>query len=79
MIKLRKYLKGSGKTVVLILFLLILQAWCELELPTYTSKIVTTGDPDPESHGSSDARADQLCDCAPAVHHPGRRSVQQSV
>ena len=37
MIKLRKYLKGSGKTVVLILFLLILQAWCELELPTYTS------------------------------------------
>lgn len=42
MIKLRKYLKGSGKTVVLILSLLILsllilQAWCELELPTYTS------------------------------------------
>ena len=43
MIKLRKYLKGSGKVIALILALLILQAWCELELPTYTSKIVTTG------------------------------------
>ena len=40
---LAKYLKGSAGTIVLIIALLALQAWCDLELPNYTSRIVTGG------------------------------------
>ena len=40
MIKLMKYLKKSAGYVVLIIALLFLQAYCDLSLPDYTSKIV---------------------------------------
>ena len=38
-----KYLKGSAGVILCIVILLILQANCDLELPNYTSKIVTQG------------------------------------
>lgn len=37
------YLKKSGAVVALILVLLVIQAYCDLELPTYTAKIVDVG------------------------------------
>lgn len=43
MTKLAKYLKGSVAYVILIFGLLFLQAYCDLELPDYTSKIVNEG------------------------------------
>ena len=43
MIQLFKYLKDAGWTVGLIVLLLIVQAWCDLSLPTYTSDIVDVG------------------------------------
>lgn len=43
MIRLARYLKGSVGVIACILILLILQANCDLELPNYTSKIVTQG------------------------------------
>ncbi|MCI6675840.1 MAG: ABC transporter ATP-binding protein/permease [Clostridiales bacterium] len=43
MVKLMKYLKGSGKSIVLIILLLIAQAFCDLALPSYTSNIVNVG------------------------------------
>lgn len=43
MTKLAKYLKGSVGYVILIVMLLFLQAYCDLELPDYTSKIVNEG------------------------------------
>lgn len=43
MTKLAKYLKSSAGYVVLIIALLFLQAYCDLELPDYTSKIVNEG------------------------------------
>ena len=43
MVKLMKYLKGSGKSILLIILLLILQAFCDLSLPSYTSNIVNIG------------------------------------
>lgn len=43
MIKLMKYLKKSAGYVVLIIALLFLQAYCDLSLPDYTSKIVNIG------------------------------------
>ena len=43
MIKLMKYLKKSVGYVVLIIALLFLQAYCDLSLPDYTSKIVNVG------------------------------------
>lgn len=43
MVKLAKYLKKSAGYVVLIIALLFLQAYCDLELPNYTSKIVNEG------------------------------------
>ena len=43
MIKLMKYLKKSAGYVVLIIALLFLQAYCDLSLPDYTSKIVNVG------------------------------------
>ena len=43
MIKLMKFLKKSAGYVVLIIALLFLQAYCDLSLPDYTSKIVNVG------------------------------------
>ena len=43
MIKLMKYLKKSAGYVVLIIAVLFLQAYCDLSLPDYTSKIVNVG------------------------------------
>ena len=43
MIKLMKYLKKSAGYVVLIIGLLFLQAYCDLSLPEYTSKIINVG------------------------------------
>ena len=40
MIKLMKYLKKSAGYIVLIIALLFLQAYCDLSLPDYTSKII---------------------------------------
>lgn len=43
MLKLMKYLKKSAGYIVLIVALLFLQAYCDLALPEYTSKIVNIG------------------------------------
>ncbi len=43
MTKLAKYLKSSAGLVALIVGLLFLQAYCDLELPDYTSRIVNEG------------------------------------
>ena len=43
MAKLAKYLKSSAGLIVLIVCLLFLQAYCDLELPDYTSRIVNEG------------------------------------
>lgn len=43
MLKLIKYLKKSAGYIVLIVGLLFLQAYCDLSLPDYTSKIVNVG------------------------------------
>ena len=43
MTKLAKYLKSSAGLVVAIVALLFLQAYCDLTLPEYTSKIVNEG------------------------------------
>ncbi len=43
MIKLMKYLKKSAGSIVLIVGLLFLQAYCDLSLPDYTSRIVNVG------------------------------------
>ena len=43
MIKLMKYLKKSAGYVALIIALLFLQAYCDLSIPDYTSKIVNIG------------------------------------
>ncbi len=43
MTKLAKYLKSSVGYVVLIILLLFLQAYCDLSLPSYTSRIVNVG------------------------------------
>ena len=43
MIKLMKYLKKSAGYIVLIVALLFLQAYCDLALPDYTSKIINVG------------------------------------
>lgn len=43
MTKLAKYLKGSVSYLILIVGLLFLQAYCDLALPDYTSKIVNEG------------------------------------
>lgn len=43
MIKLMKYLKRSAGYVILIVVLLFLQAYCDLALPDYTSRIVNVG------------------------------------
>ena len=43
MTKLAKYLKGSAGMLIAIVALLFLQAYCDLTLPEYTSKIVNEG------------------------------------
>ena len=43
MLKLMKYLKKSVGSIVLIIGLLFLQAYCDLSLPDYTSKIINVG------------------------------------
>ena len=43
MLKLMKYLKKSVGSIVLIIGLLFLQAYCDLSLPDYTSKIINGG------------------------------------
>lgn len=43
MIKIFKYLKSSIISILCIIVLLFLQAWCDLTLPEYTSKIVNVG------------------------------------
>ena len=43
MLKLMKYLKKSVGSIVLIIWLLFLQAYCDLSLPDYTSKIINVG------------------------------------
>ena len=41
--KLLKFLKPHAGTVLAILCVLVVQAWCDLSLPTYTSDIVNVG------------------------------------
>lgn len=43
MLKLLGYLKQCKKSVLAIIVLLIVQAWCDLALPQYTSDIVDVG------------------------------------
>ncbi len=43
MIKLFKFLKPYGGAVLVILCVLVVQAYCDLSLPTYTSDIVNVG------------------------------------
>ena len=43
MTKLARYLKNSAGMLVAIVALLFLQAYCDLTLPEYTSKIVNEG------------------------------------
>ena len=43
MINLMKYLKKSAGYIVLIIGLLFLQAYCDLSLPDYTSKVINVG------------------------------------
>ncbi|WP_313129386.1 ABC transporter ATP-binding protein [Anaerocolumna sp.] len=43
MFKLFKYLKKSIPSIIVIVGLLVLQAFCDLSLPTYTSDIVNVG------------------------------------
>ncbi len=43
MIKIFKYLKNSIGSVLLIILLLFVQAWLDLTLPEYTSKIINVG------------------------------------
>ncbi len=43
MLKLLKYIKKNWISVLIIIILLCLQAWTDLTLPDYTSKIVNTG------------------------------------
>ena len=43
MLKVFRYLKSSILSILAIILLLFLQAWCDLTLPEYTSKIVNVG------------------------------------
>lgn len=43
MLKILRNLKKSALSVAAIVILLCVQAWADLELPNYTSKIVNTG------------------------------------
>lgn len=41
--RVMKYLRGHIPSVVVIVLLLVVQSFCELSLPAYTSRIVDTG------------------------------------
>ena len=43
MLKIFKYLKKEVLSVIAIIFLLIIQAYLDLTLPEYTSKIINIG------------------------------------
>ena len=43
MLKLLKYLRKSAVALVFVTILLVLQAYCDLSLPTYTSEIINIG------------------------------------
>lgn len=43
MTRIMKYMKGYSKLVALIVVLLVVQAFCDLSLPQYTSDIIDTG------------------------------------
>lgn len=43
MLKVLKNLRKSSLSVIAIIVLLCIQAWADLELPNYTSKIVNIG------------------------------------
>lgn len=43
MIKIFRYLKSSIVSILAIILLLFVQAWCDLTLPEYTSRIVNVG------------------------------------
>lgn len=43
MLRIIRYMKGQGLTVLLIIGLLLIQAYCDLSLPQYTSDIIDTG------------------------------------
>ena len=57
MLNLIKNFKGHIKAVVIVFALLIIQAYCELALPTYTSKIVDVGI---ANYGISDVVMDKI-------------------
>ena len=38
-----RFMKGSGKAVLAIALLLVIQAYCDLSLPSYTSDILNVG------------------------------------
>ena len=41
--KLVRFARGYGKNIALVILLLAVQAFCDLSLPNYTSKIVDVG------------------------------------
>ena len=57
MLKLAKYMKRSAGMIVLIIALLFAQAYCDLALPEYTSKIVNVGI---QQSGIEDAVLDEI-------------------
>ncbi len=57
MTKLFKYLKTALGPIILIIALLVLQAWCDLSLPAYTSDIINIGI---SQNGIKDAVPDQM-------------------
>ena len=57
MFKIFKYLKKSAGIILVIVLLLFLQAYCDLSLPDYTSKIVNVGI---QQNGIEDAVADTI-------------------
>lgn len=57
MIKLMKYLKKSAGYLILIIGLLFLQAYCDLSLPDYTSKIINIGI---QQHGIEDGVPEEI-------------------
>ena len=59
MLKLIRYLKQVKWQVLAIVLLLVVQAWCDLSLPQYTSDIVDVGI---QQGGIEHAAPDQLRD-----------------
>lgn len=57
MLKLVKYLKKSSLSIIAIIVLLFIQAYCDLSLPGYTSNIVNVGI---QQGGIEDAVLDQI-------------------